>query len=289
MENKCIILVPSCDAYADLWPTFLHGVKKYWSDCPFELYLGANELRCEEDGVRGIGSNEGLVWSSRLRDFLGQVECTHVLLMLEDFILRKPVATAEIMDALTVCTENQLDCLRLVPRPAPCNRPDGKEKYGRIEPGEIYRFSTQAAIWRKEFLLQILQPGLSIWQFELGAKDPEFEVGAKVWGVYTPLLPYEGIFTHHVVEKGKWLPHELWILRRKRFPITEGGRPTIGIWELAAYQAGEYFTRLTQQLFGRNATKWRNRSKKMVPRFVLNQYDKLRGRAGNVAKAPPSQ
>ena len=46
----CSVLVPSCDAYADLWIPFFALFWRYWSDCPFPVYLGTNPV----DGASGL-------------------------------------------------------------------------------------------------------------------------------------------------------------------------------------------------------------------------------------------
>ena len=47
------ILVVSFDAYQDLWPVFFQAFFKYWPDCPYRVYLGANTATYVHPRVQG--------------------------------------------------------------------------------------------------------------------------------------------------------------------------------------------------------------------------------------------
>ena len=51
VDERVTLLVPSCDRYADLWPTFFALLRRQWPDCPFRVVLGSNHLACTEPGV----------------------------------------------------------------------------------------------------------------------------------------------------------------------------------------------------------------------------------------------
>jgi hypothetical protein len=209
----CAIVVPSCDAYSDLWEPFLRLLDKYWLDRSMPIYFGTNELSVQ-GRVVVLMSDRGSIWSDRLIDYLQRLDCEYVLLMLEDFFLRRPVRDAEVQACLTFMRESGAHMVRLVPLPRPTCRLPGNHRFGICEPGSPYRLSTQAAIWRRSTLLGLLRPGETIWQFEIAGSQRSSSLREGFYSVWKPVLPYPGMLVHHVVEKGKWFPHEAWRFRR---------------------------------------------------------------------------
>jgi hypothetical protein len=224
-----------------------------------------------------LPSREGLNWSNRLRDYLGRIDHEFVILMLEDFILRRRVDQTRVDEAVSFCAGRGLDCLRLVPRPPPQSRAGGMGGYGEIQPGEPYRVSSQAAIWRREFLLGLLRADESIWQFEINGTERAIPIRCKIWGVYHAVLPYEGLLAHHVVEKGKWIPHERWILAARGYPVGKRVRPLLGPIQLFCYHFGELFGRLACLFGSQRVTRWRLALRSKVPAWILSWYDSKRG------------
>ena len=220
------ILIPSCDGYSDLWLPFLNLWQRHWPDCPFKLYLGAEKAECSFPGVSVVRAPLGAKWSDCLHAFLDQTSSDFVLLCLEDFFLRQRVSTARVLTLFEQLQRSHGHCMRLVPRPPPAwrNRLPGAAGIGLLPPGAAYRVSTQAAIWRRDSLVKLLQPGDSAWQFELesGARaDRLFPDG--FFGVYRSALPYG----HHVVERGKWFPWEAWRYRRMQIGCDFSRRETM--------------------------------------------------------------
>lgn len=275
----CVILVPSCDAYGDLWPVFLHGMRKHWPDCPYRLIIGTNERTDAGPNVETLQSGGGLVWSDRLIDYLNAVSSEYIIVMLEDFILRRPVEKIEIDQAMESVVQNKLDCLRLSPRPAPAKLRRKGCRFEEISPGEIYRISTQTAIWRKSFLLEILRRGESIWEFEANAPS-RLSPTAKIWGTYKWIIPYEGLFVHHVLEKGKWIPYERWWLRARGYPVGQSSRKNMDTMHVLCYHLGELVARATQKISPLRGSSWRASMRAVLPGFVLSWYDRNRHFSG---------
>lgn len=278
MKAGCAVLVPSCDAYADVWPLFLYALKTYWDDRPYRLFFGTNECTHVDESVVTLRSSAGLVWSDRVRDYLLQIEDEYVILMLEDFILRRPVKTSAITSAVQFCLEHRLDCLRLVPRPPPAVTKGNGNTFGEVYSGEPYRISTQAAVWRREFLLELLRSGESIWQFEISGTQRAETRPCKIWASRQKLLPYEGVLAHHVIEKGKWIPHERWILAARGYPVGVATRPVMTLFHLLCYQFGETIVRLSRLVGERRAERLRAGLRLLLPRALLAWY--LRRRSG---------
>ena len=281
MRTDCAILIPSCDAYADVWPLFFHGLQTCWPDCPYPIYFGTNERADVMKSVITLQSKEGLVWSNRMLDYLRRIDTPYVLLMLEDFILRKPVSTVTIGHGVAFCLKEGVDCLRLVPRPPPQTSRQQGECWHEVLPGESYRISTQAAIWRREYLLEMLRPSESIWQFEMDGTKRAAGVSARIWAPYCAMLPYEGLLAHHVIEKGRWISHERWILRWRGYPAPSKVRPSMTAFQMLCYQVGESLVRLSRLIGESRIVRWREKLRAMLPTRLQRLYQEARsGKCG---------
>lgn len=236
--HDCTIFIPSCDPYADLWPPFFQQLWRYWPDCPFEIVLGANTLEYPDQRVRTLRSSHGTTWTDRVREQLESLQSTYVLLWLEDFLLRAPVPTARVVEALAFAQERDATVVRLVPRP-PADIPDGAApSFGAIRPGAPYRVSTQAAIWNRRRLLELMRTGESIWAFELEGSRRSDSDTDRYFGVFATLLPYG----HHVVERGKWFPHAVRWARRERVTLDLSRRPVMSTPEYAWWLSRKSFS-----------------------------------------------
>lgn len=229
--NDIPLLVISCDKYADVWKPFFHVFRSCWPDCPFPVYLGTNHLTCEEPGVTTINVGDDKDWASGVIRMLAQLDSPYVILFLEDFFFVKPVDTKAILRLVKVAQDHSPACLRLSPLPPPTPLPErlvpGFDDIGIVEKDTPYLIATQPAIWRKEFLLRLLVPGFSAWEFEhLGSTMCEF-MDEQVWGPLVPYLVYE-----QGVEKGRWKPSALSICRNAGASVDFSARPAFSDEEL---------------------------------------------------------
>jgi hypothetical protein len=209
ITEKTVVFVPSCDKYSDLWKPFFMLFKRHWPDCPFQVYLGANELAYPDEKIITMTSNVGSNWSRSMIDYLSRLRSEYVILILEDFFIRRKVNSASIINCLDQLDSMQGDMLRLIPRPKPDHRIPGCETIGECDPESSYRVSTQAAIWRRESLLRLLVPGESIWQFEVDGSKRSAALGMRMLACWKPTIDY-GV---HVVEKGQWYPSQARLFR----------------------------------------------------------------------------
>jgi hypothetical protein len=201
--NTLAILIPSCDKYSDLWPPFFHLFRRHWSDCPYPVYLGVNNLTFKQPNVKILTSSHGIVWADSVLDFLECIPEQHVLLWLEDFFLRRPVSSQKIAKVYDDFVAMEANMIRLVRRPGPKTLLPSSY-LGVVEPGSEYRVSTQATIWRKDILTSLIVKGESIWQFEVNGSRRSDNIHDGFYAVQQDLIPYR----HHVVERGKWFPWE---------------------------------------------------------------------------------
>jgi len=201
--SDCAVLVPSCDKYGDLWKPFFSLLFRYWSDCPYPIYLSSNSAAYEDPRVTTLATGHA-DWSSELTIALTQLRTRYVLLLLEDFFLRKSVSTGAIERVLNRMQTLDAAMLRLTPCPGPTLPIIGVPEIGYVEPGSPYRVNLQATIWRRTDLMKLLRAGESVWDFEIRATVRSCATPANFLCCWLPVIDYG----QHVVERGKWFRHQ---------------------------------------------------------------------------------
>jgi hypothetical protein len=197
--------------------------------------------------------------------------------MLDDFFLRSRVSTGTVLECLDFARANAATQLRLIPRPGPTDRLPGKTNIGTCAPGSPYRLSTQAAIWDKRQLRSLLREGESIWEFEINGNRRAKADPAGYYCVRRAVLPYEGWFAHHVVEKGKWLSHEKWIFGRQGVGCEFRRRSTLPLGQTLFYHCGQLLDRALNILPWKSKARIKNRLKQFLRPFLRAQLIRMSG------------
>ncbi len=197
LYKKIAFVVLSCDKYSDLWPVFFATFFDYWPDCPFQVYLVANQKKYPDKRVITLLSGEDADWSSSLKRAILPLKEETLFLFYEDAFLKERVSSEKLKAHILFFFEKNLDYLRL--RPAP--KPDEKctHMYGRISEAAIYRVSLFSALCKKSVLLDLLKEGESAWEFEMKGTLRSYKYRA----FYSTYRPFFMII--HGVERGKWI------------------------------------------------------------------------------------
>lgn len=220
------ILVPSCDRYRDLWTPFLTLFRRHWPDCPWPLYVGSNHAECAEQGAIPLAIGDDITWSKGLRAMLDRIDSPVVLILLDDFFFEAKVDTAKLTGLVHDFERLDAAYLRLVPMPPPDLRLARFSAVGEIDVGAPYRTSLQAAFWRKDDLLAVLDERENPWQFEvLGSRRADsFERG--FYSVWEPALRY-----YPGVVAGRWEPYGLAVCRDQGVAVDLAARPVMSAKE----------------------------------------------------------
>lgn len=142
------IIVVSCDKYKACWKPFFTLLNKYWKDHPTAILVCETE-KCPYSETINIPSNS---WTKRLREALKGIKDEEVLLMLDDFFIRKPVDVDRInkiqLSEDTICynfeKEYREPALRL-------------KEWDIQKNNQIYLNSCQPSIWNREKLIERLE------------------------------------------------------------------------------------------------------------------------------------
>jgi len=205
VDSKVALVIPSCDAYADVWSPLFQGLQRFWPDNAFAKYLVTNHLRPAVASLRVIAVGNDVSWSDNLLVALDCVAEPYVLLNIDDLILSAAVDHEAVMAVVSQFVESGGNYLRLNPTP---HGNAALDDVGLVPPGDIYRSSTVFSLWRKEVLISILRKGESAWQFEIDG-SARTDVFDKWFASKRYLLSYVNLLI-----KGKVDPQALVALNR---------------------------------------------------------------------------
>lgn len=181
------ILCCSCDKYEDVWKPMFEMFDKYWDNCPYDIYLMTNQKQFNHDKVKTITTGEDKSWSIAFKHALKKINSEYVFIIMEDYLLQSKVHTSDFENAIKYMKNENLDCLRLYPCPGPdkeLGEMSNGITVGLVDENAMYRISLQAAIWKKSYIMTLIDEKDSAWQFEhLGTKRSSVD-GSKIASVY---------------------------------------------------------------------------------------------------------
>lgn len=203
LDNRAVF-VNSCDKTSDVAVYALKSIRRHWSGCEYPIYIGCNIndqlqespfghlLGCPEVGG---WKKETLFHLRRLKEINPQL--THLILILDDFVIGESVDHLEIEKYYNLAVENNLPYLRLkrieqsflarlFSKKNDCDLVEVKRNHP-------YYSSLQIAIWDIDYLISLVNLSNSIWDFETLISDRQH------YSVLKDVITYQ-----HIVEKGKW-------------------------------------------------------------------------------------
>jgi len=234
--EKCTIVVSSCDAYSDLWEPYFNLKEKFWPDCDFRTVLISESKKTDIKNVDIYNTGKDLTWSKMLINTIRYTKSDYILLTMEDFFLQSAVDNSRVVGMLNYIIDNDIDMLRLIPRPGPNLNLDVNNNIGDISIGTGYRVSGQAAFWKSSVLLDLLDESESLWDFEVNATVRSHKY-SKFKSVIDPVLTYK----HHVIERGKWFPWSAWIFNRMNIGVDLESRKVMSVKETSYWIFSKIF------------------------------------------------
>lgn len=213
-DDEMKVVVLTSNHYVHCIPPFAHLFNKFWGA---DQAVKVVRYDVRPPKVSGnftniaIGIQDKYSWSEGLIKYLTYHNNQLVLLMLEDYFLDKPVDKKVI--------EGLWELMQHDPGVAKIDLSNDRLKVGhtdfddwliKSDDDALFQTSLQAAIWRKDFLLQFLKPIESAWQFEKrGTKriikarqDGDFD--GLILGCKEPLLSYINAIGGEGNNPGAW-------------------------------------------------------------------------------------
>lgn len=167
------ILVCSCDSYSDLWEPFFKLLKKYWKDCPYKIVLNTESKVFQYEGLDiacySLFPEKQVPYGERMLAHLNHIETPYVLILMDDFFIRKNVDVERIQQCKHWMMHNSdIAVFSFAYVPDSMNIEDsqypGFEK--RPQYGE-YKVNLQCGLWRIDALKKYIKPHVNPWQLEL--------------------------------------------------------------------------------------------------------------------------
>ena len=241
---NCSLLVSSCDSYEDLWEPFLNTFKKNWPDCDIEKYFITENKKFIKNDFTTIKCGLKKNWTDRLYYSLSSIEDDYVILMLEDFFLRSKINNEDIHYFIKYIQKYDLSMIRLIKRPQGTCLNTKHPKLTQIHKDDLFRVSTQATIWNKKILKNLLKKNENIWEFELNGSVRSKSL-MNFFCVKNNVMTYR----HHVVERGKWFPwYAFYYSFVNKVGIDLKTRSVMGLFETFKWILNKFFAAFFSKL-----------------------------------------
>lgn len=193
------IIVLSCDKNSDIWEPFHHCMEKYYPGHPEVVYY--TEM-AQNPFYRTIAIPHTLDrWTEGLRQFLGQLDDDHVLLMVDDCFIRRPVDYDRIEDAVALCTDN-VALMNFEKHWDFRDEPSPFPGWMKRRHGSQYEVSIMCGVWDRRKLMQVIEPVSNPWDVEYNQNNCGFDYLINSWD-YIIDWGYKTFVPCNLV-KGRW-------------------------------------------------------------------------------------
>ena len=197
-KSNIAFVLSSSDKNSDLWEPFFTLVKRYWDGFDYHVYLCTDSKQFTYDGLDiscPLQMPLGSTWSENLMTLLNQVKEEYIIFMLEDFWLKGHVDTKHLSELEKIIQEDSnIGFICMVPQiEASTENPLSKHypgliKYGKNTP---YRVTTQAGLWRRDYLQSLLRRHESAWWFEMFGSKRSRRSNFEAYVVRMPVFSYD--------------------------------------------------------------------------------------------------
>jgi hypothetical protein len=235
-NNNFTILINTTDSFEDCWVPFFTLFKKFWPEYSGKIYLNTETKVFNFPGldIVSIQNNKDtpsirISWSECLIRALNNIDSDVILYMQEDYFLKDNVKNDLVEKYVQMMQENlKIDCIHLTDQGVAAEKPSNYENLWTVPVQHKDRISCQAALWRKDVLLQYLRSYESGWSFEWwGSKRAailkhNFYVVDNSWCKknHFEIIPY--IFTG--VIGGRWFDEVIPLFEKNNILIDYGIR-----------------------------------------------------------------
>lgn len=251
LKKDLTILVCSCDAYEDLWMPFFTLLKRYWSPLDIDIILNTESKSFSMDGldIQCVHSPNEKRYGQRMLNALEHIKTEYVLLLLDDFFLRKPVCEEKIKQIISWLKADEnivyfnCDILEAYVDYEVNKYPGFK----RLPPASYYMLNMQPAIWRTDILKGFWRPDASPWEWEtmynlLALDHPQYK--------YYSAISTENVFLDYGYYKiGDWFGvcRGKWVIEDVK-PLFEKENIDIDFSIRGIYNRGEPLARTPRTL-----------------------------------------
>lgn len=218
--NNLTIIVNTCDKYEDAWDPFFRLMEINWPESEnYKIILNTEnkDYKCDFRNVITVRSGN-LAWSKRLKGILENTDTDFVLFFLEDFFLRSPVNQEMFEEAYNLISQNDdIGYIGLKYSPERVFKDKNFVPTERFFSRDLLatncRISAMSVLWRRSWLLELLDEKENPWEFENNASVRSKQYHYKVLvinninGVCPPVFDFEDKIKYgYGITQGQWLP-----------------------------------------------------------------------------------
>lgn len=165
--NNLSVLIGTCDAYSSLWENFSICFDRYWQHHTQNIFVG--ETISVPDYVstkfETILCGKDISWGRRMREGIKASE-DYIFFILDDYFFHYSYSEQQLNTYVEDMELHAMNRLQISVSGYQKYVGVGNLKYDQIAPHSPYLISMQPSIWRKEFLMDTLDPRYSPWDFE---------------------------------------------------------------------------------------------------------------------------
>jgi len=223
MKDFCTIVI-GYDNYSDVWSYFSFFYSKNWQKNLPRTFFVSIEKR-GPSCFHTILSHSASA-SSRIKAGITSCSSDYILLLLEDYIVSAKVDDSIIKSIVETMEQKSLDyvCLQnfITPLRGKTTFRQNDLAYGALPLERNYRINLQPSIWKKSFLLKIINKGMNnLWDIEnyLNNNKEEFKNIPAVF-------PKKKIINIvNFIDKGKYSRKAIHIIKRNNLAMPK--RPVL--------------------------------------------------------------
>jgi len=225
-NSSVAVFICSSDNRLDILDRVLPSVLKFWTDCPYPIYVGLNTPNVTWDKVTTLVAKAS-EWRTEVLEQIRQIRETHLIVILDDFLFQERVDQSRLSELVAEAVDRELPYLRLLPLRKSLSqrlirsRTRATDDIESIHARRPFFSGLQIALWRKEHFALLLEPHGTIWDFEHRSTPgiPHYVITSS------PPIKYR-----HLVEKGRWLPYSQTLLRLANLSTDLGSRRRWSAW-----------------------------------------------------------
>jgi hypothetical protein len=259
------LIVLSCDRYSDLWNPFFKLFFSNWPDCPYRIYLAANQLKYDHPKVITLLSGPDRDWSSSIRKCVEQICHDYLFFFIDDAFLISKVDSKSVEGVISDAISQDINYLRLRPSPPP-DAPYNSH-YGVISRDAEYRASLFASVWKRDVFLHVLNDGETAWAFEVVGTERSRSLDGffSTWREHFTYL--------HIIENGLYISKSVKALRKTHIDLDLSKRGLLKPWEITLLRRGALIGRSILCMLPRDkAERVKQTAYRVLPR--LNKFKK---------------
>lgn len=201
-NQKTAIVISSTSKFKYIWHTFLYRLRKYWPDCPYQIYFtsdGDCQYLVDKYKINVFQQKSDLGFLEGYRYVCHKIsyKYKYFILLQDDFLIEKDVKQNILAKYEDIMENNNFGFIRIMPCPGPKGerKKFGDIELGRINKNEDYSFSYQTSLWKLDYFLRITDPPIPRWDdFNMSRKMKLDKNTEELWGFIRPFKEWNAVY-----------------------------------------------------------------------------------------------